>query len=144
MNLVVKNVDETTTEEEFEEFFSQFGSVKNVKMVAANQTGFVSFNDRESARLAKEKVPNILFKNRYLFVNFCEPREQRHLAIEEKKDRSAFAKSRREAVKSQNSDVLDLITCLSYFMSQVQGGGAMNQSSGGNKYYNNMRNGAPQ
>ena len=34
MNLIVKNVDGGTTEEELRDFFSQFGNVNNVKLVA--------------------------------------------------------------------------------------------------------------
>lgn len=32
MNLIVKNVDPSTTEQEMSDFFSQFGNVNNVKM----------------------------------------------------------------------------------------------------------------
>jgi RNA recognition motif-containing protein len=86
LNLVVKNLDPETTKQEFEEFFSQWGTLNNSKINEINEgahIGFVSFQDRESARTAKEAAPKILFKNRKLIVNFCEPRESRRIGLEE-------------------------------------------------------------
>jgi len=54
MNLVVKNVDASTTKHEFEDFFRGFGQVSNSKLIPDAQLGFISFHDRDSARNAKE------------------------------------------------------------------------------------------
>jgi RNA recognition motif-containing protein len=53
MNLIVKNVDGSCSEQEITDFFSQFGKVNNVKMISEANMAFVSFTDRESARAAK-------------------------------------------------------------------------------------------
>ena len=53
MNLIIKNVDPSTTEQELTDFFSQFGNVNNVKILTDASMAFVSFTDRESARAAK-------------------------------------------------------------------------------------------
>lgn len=54
LNLIVKNVDQETTKEEFEEFFKNFGEVRSCKVIPEASLGFVCFIDRESARTAKE------------------------------------------------------------------------------------------
>ncbi len=53
MNLIVKNVEPSTTEQELQDFFTQFGNVNNVKLITDAAMAFVSFTDRESARAAK-------------------------------------------------------------------------------------------
>lgn len=42
-NLVVKNVDPSSTKQEFEEFFGNFGQVNNSKINVDSQIGFISF-----------------------------------------------------------------------------------------------------
>jgi len=92
MNLIVKNVDSSCSEQEVTDFFSQFGNVSNVKVVAEANMAFVSFTDRESARAAKQAASEILFKGRHLFVAFVEPKETRRLHFEEKIDKKAYEK----------------------------------------------------
>ena len=92
MNLIVKNIDPSTSEEELREFFLQFGNVNNVKLLNEAAMAFVSFTDRESARAAKQAAAEILFKGRYLYVAFVEPRETRRLHFEEKIDKKAYEK----------------------------------------------------
>ena len=53
MNLIVKNVEPSTSEAELTEFFTQFGNVANVKIISEASLAFVSFKDRESARASK-------------------------------------------------------------------------------------------
>ena len=53
MNLIVKNVEPSTSEEELSDFFAQFGNVANVKVISEASLAFVSFKDRESARASK-------------------------------------------------------------------------------------------
>ena len=112
LNLVVKNVDPSTTKPEFEEFFGNFGQVNNSKLNTESQLGFVCFQDRESARNAKENAPRQLFKNRRLIVNFCEPRESRRISLEEQFDKRAYQRQRVMNVRSQNSDLLTLINSI--------------------------------
>ena len=50
MNLIVKNVDPSTTEQEIKDFFSQFGNVSSTRVISDSSVAFVSFTDRESAR----------------------------------------------------------------------------------------------
>ncbi len=79
LNLIVKNLDPSTTEQELHDFFAQFGSISNVKLIQETCLAFVSFQDRESARAAKQAATEIAFKGRRLFVNYVEPRETRRL-----------------------------------------------------------------
>ena len=53
MNLIVKNVEPSTSDAELQDFFSQFGSVANAKVISEASLAFVSFKDRESARASK-------------------------------------------------------------------------------------------
>ena len=92
MNLIIKNVDPSTTEQEMSDFFAQFGNVNNVKILTDASMAFVSFTDRESARAAKQASSEILFKGRHLFVAFVEPKETRRLHFEEKIDKKAYEK----------------------------------------------------
>ena len=75
LNLIVKNVEPSTTDAELLEFFSQFGSVANAKVLSEASIAFVSFKDRESARASKQAASEMLFKGRSLYANYCEPKE---------------------------------------------------------------------
>lgn len=90
LNLVVKNIDPQTTEDEIRQIFSQFGEIKNVKLNGTNSIGFVCFSDREAARTAKDQTNQIQLHNRVLHVAFCEPREQRRIHLEEAYDKKAY------------------------------------------------------
>lgn len=95
LNLIVKNLDPTTTEEDLHDHFSQFGSVQNTRIVQKGPEiliGFVSFFDREAASKAKSNADKILLKNRHLYISFCEPREVRQLKMEEKIDQKMYQK----------------------------------------------------
>ena len=92
LNLIVKNVEPSTTDAELMEFFSQFGSVANAKVLSEASVAFVSFKDRESARASKQAASEMLFKGRSLYANYCEPKEQRRLYYEEKMDKKAYEK----------------------------------------------------
>lgn len=67
---------------------------------------FVSFTDRESARAAKQAASEILFKGRYLFVAFVEPKETRRLHFEEKIDKKAYEKHQMHVMGSKNADLI--------------------------------------
>lgn len=119
MNLIVKNVDSSTTDQELKDFFSQFGNVSNAKMNADASMAFVSFTDRESARAAKQATSEILFKGKHLFVAFVEPRETRRLHFEEKIDKKAYERHQMHAMGSKNSDLIQLISSLGLLMNQL-------------------------
>ena len=115
LNLIVRNLDPSTTKEEFEEFFSNFGEIRSSRLVQNSMIGFVCYKERESARKAKE-TPNLVLRGREIAVNFCEPKETRQKHLEEKWDKKAYEKHRNAANKSSNQDVLTLITSLSLLM----------------------------
>lgn len=75
LNLVIKNLDSQTTEEDLKLMFSQFGEVKNVKINENSSTGFVCFSDREAARQARDNTNGTAIHNRVMSVAFCEPKE---------------------------------------------------------------------
>lgn len=77
LNLYVKGFDHTTDESELEAFFSEFGQVKNVKIVPGCGFGFVSFHDRDSAKKAVGQAPHKFFNGKNLLVSYCQPKEQR-------------------------------------------------------------------
>lgn len=122
LNLIVRNMSPETTKEEFEEFFGQFGEIRSSKLVPESQIGFVCYTDRESARKAKEMSGTALH-NYQLRIDYCEPKEQRQKALEEKWDKRAFEKQRLMNAKGNNQDVMTLITSLSLLMSQLAGNG---------------------
>jgi RNA recognition motif-containing protein len=62
MNLVIKNLDPTTTKEELETYFGEFGQLKSVKVESEKGIAFVCFMERDCARKAKEQCTNKLFK----------------------------------------------------------------------------------
>ena len=118
MNLIVRNVDPECTKEEFEGYFKNFGEVRSTKLVPEASVGFVCFVDRESARNAKENN-NLVLRDRKLSVSFCEPKESRQKSLEETWDRRFYDRQKQQVYKSNNQDVLSLITSLSLLMSQL-------------------------
>jgi RNA recognition motif-containing protein len=76
LNLIVRNLDPSTTKEEFDEFFSNFGEIRSSRIVTDAMLGFVCYKERESARKAKE-TPNLVLRGRDILVFFCEPKETR-------------------------------------------------------------------
>lgn len=120
LNLIVKNVDPSTTDEELKDFFCQFGNVNNVKTCPEAQLAFVSFTDRESARAAKQAASEILFRGRHLYVAFVEPKETRRLHFEEKIDKKAYEKHQMQVLGSKNADLIQLISSLGLLMNQLQ------------------------
>lgn len=118
MNLIVRNVDPECTKEEFEGYFKNFGEVRSTKLVPEASVGFVCFVDRESARNAKENN-NLVLRDRKLSVSFCEPKESRQKSLEETWDRRFYERQKQQVYKSNNQDVLSLITSLSLLMSQL-------------------------
>jgi polyadenylate-binding protein len=77
MNLYVKGFDAMTTEEELNSYFSEYGTIKSLKIVNGTGQAFVCYCDRESAKSAKEQAPNKTIKGKKLYVTYCEPKEVR-------------------------------------------------------------------
>jgi RNA recognition motif-containing protein len=118
MNLIVRHIEPGVTKEEFEAFFKNFGEVRSTKLVPEAGIGFVCFTDRESARNAKESQ-NLILHNKKLFVSFCEPKESRQKSLEEVWDRRMYDRQKANSYKSNNADVISLITSLSLLMGQM-------------------------
>ena len=96
--------------------FRNFGEIKSSKLVPEAKVGFVCYTERESARNAKENN-NLVLRDRKLTVSYCEPKESRQKQLEETWDRRVFDRQRQSVYKSNNADVLSLITSLSLLMS---------------------------
>ena len=120
MNLIVRQVDPEVTKEEFEAYFKNFGDVRSVKLVPEAGIGFVCYTDKESARTVKDSQ-NLMLRNRKLFVSFCEPKESRQKTMEEVWDRRMYDRQKNQTYKSNNADVISLITSLSLLMGQLNG-----------------------
>lgn len=61
VNLFVKGYNKlTTSEEQLKDYFQNFGIIKNIKMTQFGYA-FVCYNDRESAKKAKEHASTNLF-----------------------------------------------------------------------------------
>jgi len=82
----------------------------------------VSFKDREGARNAKEGCSKVQFMGRFLYVNYCEPKESRQLAIEEKLDKKAYESHISRNMSSKSSDLVTLITSLGLILNQLNVG----------------------
>jgi len=57
LNLYVRGLDLTITPEEVCSYFTQFGTVKSIKVIPNTGIAYVSFLDMEAAKLAKDE-PN--------------------------------------------------------------------------------------
>jgi len=75
-DIYVGNLDYGTTERELEEFFSEFGSVRRVRIPTDIYTGwgrgfaFVDMPDMTEARLAMETLNGELFRGRALRLDW--------------------------------------------------------------------------
>lgn len=80
LSLHIKGFPIGTSVEDIRDYFhTQTGiEVKAVKITSSNAV-LVSFNERDSARLAKERTNGALFCGRELEVFYFEPREIRQL-----------------------------------------------------------------
>lgn len=83
MNIYVGNLSYQMTEEELEETFSTFGTVKSAKIIFDRETnrskgfGFVEMDSDEAATKAIEELNNKEVGGRNLRVNEARPREPR-------------------------------------------------------------------
>ncbi|CAJ2633159.1 multiple RNA-binding domain-containing protein 1 [Trifolium pratense] len=101
--LFVRNLPYTTTEEELEEHFSQFGSVSQVHLVVDRETkrskgiAYIHFSVPEFATRALEESDNSIFQGRLLHVMPAIPRHSNNEENNVSKDQgSKTLKQRRE------------------------------------------------
>ncbi|MBN2535995.1 MAG: RNA-binding protein [Spirochaetales bacterium] len=79
--IYVGNMNYSTTEQDLEELFSQYGSVLNVNIVTDRMTNqskgfaFVEMEDAEAANTAISEINNKEFKGRNLKVNEAKERK---------------------------------------------------------------------
>lgn len=81
-NIYVGNLPFSTTNEELEQLFSQFGQVSKAQVIMDRETGrsrgfaFVEMADAGEAKAAIDALNGQDFKGRNLVVNEARPREQ--------------------------------------------------------------------
>ena len=81
--IYVGNLNYSTTEEELNELFSQYGEVESVKLIMDRETnrprgfGFVDMVDEDAAVAAVSMLNDKDFKGRNLRVNEARERERR-------------------------------------------------------------------
>lgn len=141
-NLHVKNFLPTTTREELEEYFKQFGEIENIKLCSKEGEGvvyaFVCFKQPDQANNAKAGAHSSLFQGRPLHVNFYEIKEQRKIQQEDAKDKADFQNFKKQSPVQFNMDIINkpemfqLIQTLLTYMNSRQG----NNNRG---YNNNQR-----
>jgi len=89
---VVKNFCPETTMPELQEFFTAYGPLTSLKLNKDSSVCFVSYLDKECAKLAKEHVPRHYLRGRRLNVRYSEPLEKRRIGYAERSDRRAVSK----------------------------------------------------
>lgn len=107
-NVIVKGLDESCSQDDFEEYFSNFGEVKSVKLIPEARTGFVCYVNKESAKNVLGH-PDHMLQGKKLFVAQCKPKEERHIEIEEKVDRRNYESHRKAQLAGPHTEVIQLI-----------------------------------
>lgn len=83
MKLYVGNLSYRVSEDDFRDFFSEFGDIVSVKIITDRVTGqskgfgFVEFADKESAENAIKERNGSDFQGRNIVVNEAKPQEER-------------------------------------------------------------------
>ena len=75
--LYVGNLGYTTTYEELEQLFAEYGTVMHAKVIEGKGFGFVEMASQEEAENAKEKLDGFEFKGRNLRVDEARPQKDR-------------------------------------------------------------------
>jgi RNA recognition motif-containing protein len=76
-NLYVGNLSYSVTGEDLKELFSQFGEVKEAKVIGDRGFGFVEMNTVEEAAKAIEELNETEYEGRTINVNEARPRQDR-------------------------------------------------------------------
>ncbi|XP_051132521.1 polyadenylate-binding protein 2-like [Andrographis paniculata] len=105
-NVFVKNLSESTTEEDLQSMFGEFGSITSV-VVMRNEDGtskcfgFVNFENPEDAARAVESLNGKKFDNKEWYVGRAQKKSEREMEL-----KNRFEQSVKEAVdKSQGSNL---------------------------------------
>lgn len=86
MNLYVKNVDDTVTDDEFRSLFAPYGTITSARIMRDDQGsrgfGFVCYSSPEEATRAVQEVNNKMMHSKPIFVTLHQRKEHRraHLA----------------------------------------------------------------
>lgn len=81
-NIYVKNIDETISQEEFEEMFGKFGAVTSCVLSldeagVSRGFGFVNYESHESAAAAVEEMNEKVVKDKQLYVSRAQKKSER-------------------------------------------------------------------
>ncbi|XP_041994090.1 polyadenylate-binding protein 2-like [Salvia splendens] len=105
-NVFVKNISETTTEEDLQKMFGEFGQITSV-VVMRNEDGtskcfgFVNFEDADDAASAVDSLNGKKIDNKELYVGRAQKKSEREVQL-----KNQFEQSLKEAVdKSQGSNL---------------------------------------
>lgn len=75
--LYVGNLNYSTTSDQLQELFAQFGEIKNINIIEGKGFAFVEMATDEEAAAAKEKLNNTNFGGRTLRVDEAHPQKPR-------------------------------------------------------------------
>jgi len=89
VNLYIKNLDESFTQEKIHEEFSKYGQITSLKVMqtetgSSKGFGFVCYANKDQAKKAIEALNGQQFGNKNLYVSYFQPREERrqHLQMQ--------------------------------------------------------------
>jgi polyadenylate-binding protein len=86
LNLYVKNLDDTVTEEKLKELFEPFGVITSAKLMmdgtASKGFGFVCFTTPEEATKAVTEMNNRLVGSKPIYVSLAQRKDQRRAQLE--------------------------------------------------------------
>jgi len=87
VNLYIKNLDESVTEEELKKTFEHCGKITSVKIMSNEKGvskgfGFVCYSSHEEANKALSSMSNHMLKNKPLYVAIAQRKEQRRAQLE--------------------------------------------------------------
>ncbi|KAG6417499.1 hypothetical protein SASPL_119680 [Salvia splendens] len=105
-NVFVKNISETTTEEDLQKMFGEFGQITSVVVMRNDDGtskcfGFVNFEDADDAGRAVDTLNGIKIDNKELYVGRAQKKSEREVQL-----KNQFEQSLKEAVdKSQGSNL---------------------------------------
>lgn len=99
-NLYVKGFPDTTTKEDLDKLFSQYGEIESLRLFPANDQKkpfcFVCFKTPDKANKVKQELSNTTYGDKCLKINHYEIKEIRELHQEKQKDYQDFLQHRQE------------------------------------------------
>lgn len=90
LNLYIKNIDESWTENELKTYFQSFGEIKSCKIMRDNREvskgfGFICFSSPEESQRAVTEMHNKYISGKPLYVQFHQSKEVRRQFLENQK-----------------------------------------------------------